>query len=101
MTIRFFEKILIVTVSTQKYCKMFGYCVSDYQCIYMYLFNIPIQTISLTSGFVLAYATGHFLDWRTASMVLSAVPLLASVSMLLLPETPYWLIEHGKNEKAR
>ena len=67
----------------------------------MYLFNIPIQTISLTSGFVLAYATGHFLDWRTASMVLSAVPLLASASMLLLPETPYWLIEHGKNEKAR
>ena len=67
----------------------------------VYLFNIPIQTISLTSGFVLAYATGHFLDWRTASMVLSAVPLLASVSMLLLPETPYWLIEHGKNEKAR
>ena len=60
-----------------------------------------MQTISLTSGFVLAYAIGHFLDWRTSSMVLSAVPLLASLSMLMLPETPYWLIEHGKYEEAR
>ena len=60
-----------------------------------------MQTISLTAGFVLAYVTGHFLEWRTASMVLSAVPLLASLSMLMLPETPYWLIEHGKYEKAR
>ena len=34
-------------------------------------------------------------------MALSAVPLLASLAMLMLPETPYWLVEHEKYEKAR
>ena len=50
---------------------------------------------------MLAYAIGHFLDWRTSSMALSAVPLLASLAMLMLPETPYWLVEHEKYDKAR
>jgi MFS family permease len=59
------------------------------------------QTISLTLGFVLAYVTCHFVDWRTASKILSVVPLVASVAMLLLPETPYWLVENGKIEEAR
>ena len=36
-----------------------------------------------------------------APQALSLVPLLAALAMLALPETPYWLVEHGKDEEAR
>ncbi len=59
------------------------------------------QTISLTLGFVLAYVTCHFVDWRTASKILSVVPLLSSLAMVFLPETPYWLVEKGRYDQAK
>ena len=62
---------------------------------------VSFESIAVSFGFLLSYIAGHFLHWRTASRALSFIPLLASLCMLMMPETPYWLIEHDKNERAR
>ena len=54
------------------------------------------------SGNLLAYIMGAvFDDWRDSALVLSAIPFLASVTMLLFPETPYWLASVGRSKESR
>ena len=53
-------------------------------------------------GNLLAYIMGAvFDDWRHSALALSAVPFLASVTMLLYPETPYWLASIGRLQESR
>ena len=53
-------------------------------------------------GNLLAYIMGAvFDDWRDSALALSVVPLLASVTMLLYPETPYWLASVGRLQDSR
>ena len=44
---------------------------------------------------------GYIFPWRTAAKILAAIPLVSAVAILLFPETPYWLIENGRDEEAR
>ena len=53
-------------------------------------------------GNLLAYTMGAVLDdWRDSAFALSAIPLLASVTMLFYPETPYWLASVGRSKESR
>ena len=53
-------------------------------------------------GYLLANIMGVvFDDWRNSALVLSVVPLLGSVTMLLFPETPYWLASVGRLQDSR
>ena len=53
-------------------------------------------------GNLLAYIMGAvFDDWRDSALALSAIPFLASMTMLLYPETPYWLASVGKLQESR
>lgn len=48
-------------------------------------------------GYLLANIMGVVLDdWRDSALVLAAVPLIGSLSMLFFPETPYWLASKGR-----
>jgi hypothetical protein len=59
------------------------------------------QSLFLTLGILFSYSWGYLTDWRTLSKIMSLVAFVASFSMIIVPETPYWLIEKGKYDGAR
>lgn len=60
------------------------------------------QALGTKLGNLLAYIMGVvFDDWRDSALALSVVPFLASVTMLLYPETPYWLASVGRLKESR
>ena len=48
-----------------------------------------------------AYLLGFLLDWRTVCWACSLDPLLLLLAMWGVRETPYWLVEHGREAEAR
>ena len=60
----------------------------------------PVQAIGVMLGFLLANITGLMEVWRSSALVLAFVPLVASGSTVLFPETPYWLAKMGRVEDA-
>ena len=53
-------------------------------------------------GAMLANILGAvFDDWKHSALVLSVLPLIASVSMFFFPETPYWLASVGRQQESR
>lgn len=62
------------------------------------LSSIVGQSWGLGTSF--AWILSYFCDWRTIAY-LSTIPLMVSmITSLFLPESPYWLVEVGKVEKA-
>ena len=60
------------------------------------------QTSGTMLGYLLANIMGVVLDdWRDSALVLAAVPLIGSLSMLFFPETPYWLASKGRLQDSR
>ena len=62
---------------------------------------LALPNFSLTFGVLLVWLFGYFLTWRVIAYILSIPPIILAISMSLLPETPYWLIEKNKLETAR
>ena len=61
----------------------------------------PVQTVGSMLGFLFANITGLLEEWRMSALILALVPLVASGSIYLFPETPYWLAKMGRNEEAK
>ena len=60
------------------------------------------QTVGLSIGFLLGYITCAYVNWRLAKLILgSLITLPAGFLMLLLHETPHWLVKSGRIEDAR
>ncbi|XP_052754097.1 facilitated trehalose transporter Tret1-like isoform X2 [Galleria mellonella] len=60
---------------------------------------------TLTNGFTsagifVAYLLGTVLPWRQAALVALTVPLLTMLLVLLVPETPVWLLSKGRKKEA-
>ena len=63
---------------------------------------VTFQTSGTMLGNLLAYIVGAvFDDWRDSALALSVIPLLGSVTMLLFPETPFWLASVGRLQDSR
>lgn len=60
-----------------------------------------IQIVMVGFGSLFALVLGYLLDWRPIAFILAAVSFVTTFSILFLPETPYYLIEKGKNSDAR
>lgn len=56
--------------------------------------------LAVTIGILLAYCFGAFLPWNWLAVVMSAVPLIMMAAMVLMPETPRWLLSKGRKEDA-
>ena len=54
----------------------------------------------MSCGISAAWIFAYFIDWRTIAYLASIPGLLMWVILWYLPESPYWLIEHDKNESA-
>ena len=50
------------------------------------------------SSFV--WIIGFYLDWRMTAYILTIPPIVMTLSIIMLPETPYWLIENNNYEAA-
>jgi len=66
---------------------------------------VSFNQIALTSGIVIAYLTDYALSdmrgWRWM-FGLAAVPAaLLGIGMMFMPESPRWLVSHGREEKGR
>ena len=60
-----------------------------------------IQIVMVGFGSLFALVLGYLMNWRTIAFILAAVSFVTSVSILLLPETPYYLVEKRKHSDAR
>ena len=59
------------------------------------------NTLVVGLGVFIEFFLGSLLPWRTANFVSCAIPILALFLLSILPESPYWLIKHNQNDKAR
>lgn len=46
------------------------------------------------------YIVGAFASWRVTSIVCGVVPILHLIAMLIVPETPHYLLGKGQTERA-
>lgn len=51
-------------------------------------------------GTLSSFTLGAFLDWRQLAMVGAGGPILFFFAILLVPETPSFLLYHGREEEA-
>jgi sugar porter (SP) family MFS transporter len=66
---------------------------------------VAVNQLLITIGIVAAYAIGYVFtrshDWR-AMFALAVIPSVGlGIGMLFLPESPRWLIAHGREDEAR
>ncbi|CRK92768.1 CLUMA_CG006249, isoform A [Clunio marinus] len=59
-----------------------------------------LSSVGLSFGVLFQYSMGALLSWQTLSLVSSVVPLIALIGMLLVPETPNYLVSHQQPQKA-
>ena len=52
-------------------------------------------------GISFVWIIGFYLDWRMTAYILTIPPIVMTLSMLLFPETPYWLIENNDYNGAK
>jgi len=53
-----------------------------------------------SSGILLVYILGAVMEWKTVSGVIAAFPLLSLVAIVLLPESPVWLVNDNRIQKG-
>lgn len=56
---------------------------------------------SVSIGIALVHTFGIFLDWKMASKVCTALPILGFCWTLFVPESPAWLLSQQRMEKAK
>lgn len=59
-----------------------------------------LSSVGLSLGVLLQYTMGDFLMWPVFSAISCLVPVIALMGMLILPETPNYLVSHQKPQKA-
>lgn len=59
-----------------------------------------LSSVGLSFGVLFQYVMGSFLTWQMLSGISCIVPVVALLGMLLLPESPNYLVSHQKPEKA-
>ncbi|CAH1185384.1 unnamed protein product [Phyllotreta striolata] len=64
-----------------------------------FLTSVPLASYSF--GILLVYALGSFLPWRYVAVASTGLPIVSLIVFFLLPESPTWLVRHGKLEDAK
>merc|ERR1711892_990536 len=53
-------------------------------------------------GSIYTYITGYFISsWRVVAWLQMVPACLLGISVLFIPDSPYWLVERGREEEAR
>ncbi len=56
---------------------------------------------SLALGVWMAYIIGSFVEWYVLAWVFSVLPVVFLLGTIMMPESPSWLLTHGREEEAR
>jgi len=60
-----------------------------------------LTALFLAFGILITYITGAFVEWNTLAWILSTFPVLLMTSMLMMPESPTWLLSNGRDNQAK
>lgn len=61
---------------------------------------VALSSVCLSFGVLVQYTLGAFLTWKMLSTISCIIPIVAFIGMLMLPESPNYLVSHNKPEKA-
>ncbi|XP_063361210.1 facilitated trehalose transporter Tret1-like isoform X1 [Cydia amplana] len=59
-----------------------------------------LASVGVSTGVLISYVIGSMTAWNILAGVSAVVPMLSLLGMLLLPETPNYLLSHGKRDRA-
>lgn len=62
---------------------------------------VVLCPLFLASGILLDWVIGYFYSWDITAFAALLPCLILLISMLFLPETPYWLVENNRIEEAQ
>ncbi|RZF38049.1 hypothetical protein LSTR_LSTR006448 [Laodelphax striatellus] len=57
---------------------------------------ISYSNLFFSFGLVFIYALGNITDWQTTAAISAAIPFITFLAITQVPETPYWLLSHGR-----
>ena len=56
----------------------------------------------MSFGILSTFAAAYFIrDWRTLAALAAIPPTFNFILILFVPDSPYWLVENGEEEKAK
>ncbi|KAH1022582.1 facilitated trehalose transporter Tret1 isoform X2 [Dendroctonus ponderosae] len=58
-------------------------------------------TLFISMGILFSFIGGTFFHWRTLALINAVIPLVSTVLLMLIPETPYWLVSKNRMEEAQ
>jgi SP family facilitated glucose transporter-like MFS transporter 8 len=61
---------------------------------------VALSSVCLSGGVLFQYTIGAYTSWKVLSAVCCIVPVSAFFGMLMLPESPNYLVSHNKPDKA-
>lgn len=64
-------------------------------------FVLTLPEIMVSVGLLFSYALPRFLSWQVSAALLAAPFLPMFLLMLLVPESPYWLLKRDRKDEAK
>ncbi|XP_072375719.1 facilitated trehalose transporter Tret1-like isoform X2 [Diabrotica undecimpunctata] len=58
-------------------------------------------TMTVTLGMLSQFILGSFMKWRTVTLVNCFIPIISFLLLMIVPETPVWLISKNRIEEAK
>ena len=62
---------------------------------------VTLRSFVMAIGILTTWTLGYFLPWRMTAYILTIPPIILIMLLFILPETPYWLIEHNNIKAAQ
>ncbi|XP_057379573.1 facilitated trehalose transporter Tret1-2 homolog [Daphnia carinata] len=55
----------------------------------------------ISFGILIAYIVGALVEWQIMCFVIGSLPIVLGLAMLMMPETPSWLVSHNRESQAK
>lgn len=60
-----------------------------------------VASVGVSLGVMIEYALGAVMTWTILAGINATIPILALILIIFMPETPNWLLTHGRTEEAK
>jgi len=60
-----------------------------------------VASVGVSLGVTIEYALGAAMTWTVLAGISAIIPILALILIIFMPETPNWLLTHGRTEEAK
>ena len=60
-----------------------------------------VASVGVSLGVTIEYALGAVVTWTVLAGISAIIPILALILIVFMPETPNWLLTHGRADKAK